>query len=480
MAKKSAKDKYKTADARSRYKANKSKNVNSFGNASKKGVSGNMVSKKVFLISIASCIAVALAIILIIVFVGGNNKNNTNAASNGSALDSSAGGTATNTSADGAASSTSADGAASNSTADASLNASAADTTASASAAGDTDIAADLQASRELFYYSEGIDINGFWKDIAAVDYVELADYMPLYIPKQYHEITYGDIRGEIYNLVDGFSPETQQVTNRAIKDGDKVNIDYIGSVDGVAFDGGNTMGNGTEVTAGSKNYIDDFLMQIIGHKPGETFDVEVTFPEDYGQEHLNGKDAVFVTTINYIIEYSITDDFVSENFSADYGWQTVDAMEANIGGDLQQMLIEDYVNECISSDATVHSIPEHIAAFQENRIELEESDMLAYYMEYAANYEMDLDSFLQYYVGVSSVDELIERNRVGIAMDTRRSITVQAIAESVGISVTDEDMENYMPDYMSYVDQYGLPWLKMYVLGIKVVEYLIDNAVLA
>lgn len=91
--------------------------------------------------------------------------------------------------------------------------------------------------------------------------------------------------------------PDTVQVKDREVKDGDSVNIDYVGSIDGEEFDGGNTNGEGTTVTIGQTEYIDDFLEQLIGHKPGETFDVNVTFPEDYGQEALNGKDAVFKTT---------------------------------------------------------------------------------------------------------------------------------------------------------------------------------------
>ena len=96
------------------------------------------------------------------------------------------------------------------------------------------------------------------------------------------------------------------------------MNIDYVGSVDGVEFEGGSTQGNGTEVTIGVTQYIDDFLEQLIGHKPGESFDVEVTFPDEYpNNEDLAGKDAVFAVTVNYIVEQvtpELTDDFVQEN----------------------------------------------------------------------------------------------------------------------------------------------------------------------
>lgn len=91
--------------------------------------------------------------------------------------------------------------------------------------------------------------------------------------------------------------------TSLCVEDGDIVNIDYTGYVDGEAFDGGSTGGYGTDLTIGSGMYIDDFEEQLIGHYVGENVTVEVTFPEDYGIEELNGKDAQFEVTINGIYE---------------------------------------------------------------------------------------------------------------------------------------------------------------------------------
>lgn len=87
------------------------------------------------------------------------------------------------------------------------------------------------------------------------------------------------------------------------IENGDTVNIDYVGTVDGVEFDGGSTNGAGADLTIGSGRYIDDFEEQLIGSHPGDTVEVNVTFPEDYGNEELNGKDAVFEVVINGIYE---------------------------------------------------------------------------------------------------------------------------------------------------------------------------------
>ena len=96
-------------------------------------------------------------------------------------------------------------------------------------------------------------------------------------------------------------SASLQTDTFLTIEDGDTVNIDYVGSIDGVEFEGGNTKGNGADLVIGSHTYIDDFEEQLIGHHPGDSVDVTVTFPEDYGKDELNGKEALFKVTINGI-----------------------------------------------------------------------------------------------------------------------------------------------------------------------------------
>lgn len=96
-------------------------------------------------------------------------------------------------------------------------------------------------------------------------------------------------------------SASLQTDTSLTIEDGDTVNIDYVGSIDGVEFQGGNTEGNGADLVIGSHSYIDDFEEQLIGHHPGDSVDVTVTFPEDYGKDELNGKEALFKVTVNGI-----------------------------------------------------------------------------------------------------------------------------------------------------------------------------------
>lgn len=108
-------------------------------------------------------------------------------------------------------------------------------------------------------------------------------------------------ISGTSTNTYNGIDTSSYTVnTSYAIQDGDIVNIDYVGSVDGEVFE--DTEGAGTILEIGSGTYIDDFEEQLVGAHPGETVKVNVTFPEGYTEE-LGGKDAVFEVTINGVYE---------------------------------------------------------------------------------------------------------------------------------------------------------------------------------
>ena len=98
-------------------------------------------------------------------------------------------------------------------------------------------------------------------------------------------------------------APSYDTDSSLEVKDGDTVNIDYEGKIDDVAFDGGSTDGNGTDLVIGSGSYIDNFEEQLIGAHPGDKVEVKVTFPDDYQATDLAGKEAVFDVTVNGIYE---------------------------------------------------------------------------------------------------------------------------------------------------------------------------------
>jgi len=307
------------------------------------------------------------------------------------------------------------------------------------------------------FDRSSVFDENGYWKDITASEYVELCDTSKI-------EVSQAEIETQKAAFL-SYYPNYEQITDRAVADGDTVNIDYVGKIDGVEFEGGSTGGAGTDVTIGVTSYIDDFLEQLIGHMPGETFDVEVTFPEVYDNNpDLAGKDAVFTTTINYIKVPTLAewdDTFVATNLSSTYGWTTAEEAEH----DITASLAEDYV---YANSTFLQDIPEVVTNYQID-------SALEYYTSYAEAYGMDLETFIINYFGAESLEAFKEDYKAQAKESGEFFIIYQALAEKLGYTVSEEDLKAYFremntdaedpEDYSEYEEAFGKPYLKAMVL---------------
>ena len=319
------------------------------------------------------------------------------------------------------------------------------------------------ETNTDEYDYSGGITADGYFEGITALDYVTLPDYRNMEIPADISTVSDADLDSKINSMMGDFAT-SEQVTDRAVEDGDTVNIDYVGSIDGVEFAGGNTGGNGTTVIIGVTNYIDDFLEQLIGHMPGETFDVNVTFPEDYGQEDLNGKDAVFVTTINYIQDQvypELTDDFVVSNWKENNGWNNVAEAKEAIKNDLRNTAVSNYLWQEIQNQAEVKEVPEALTNYHREY-------MVEYYAALASQYDMTLDDFLSQQLGLDSVADLVAQNQSLIENNAKYSLIAQALSEDMNVKPTTEDLAKYLrksmglEDYSDLEEFYGLPYLLM------------------
>lgn len=328
--------------------------------------------------------------------------------------------------------------------------------------------------------FSAGIDENGFIEGITALDLVTLpADYAAIPVPADEVAVTDEDIQAEIDNIAAQFA-QPEQITDRAIEDGEYVNIDYSGSVDGEKFDGGTA--SGQRVLSGSNQFIDDFLTQIIGHAPGETFNVEVTFPDPYkNNPDLAGKDAVFEVTVNYIEGESIVpefdDAFVKENMTARYGWETVADARAEIEQVLYDNALYNFVWNYMIEQSELTELPQAATDFQStmllNRVRSE-----------AQMYGVPVETYLQAMVGVQDEDAFLEAQAQSIESGAKRQLIIQAIAEETGLSTDDAAIAAYFlenmgtEDYAAYEENFGRPYLCMAVIEETVNAMLIDNAV--
>jgi trigger factor len=330
------------------------------------------------------------------------------------------------------------------------------------------------------FTPSYGLSEGGFWSGVTARDHVILPDYLNITIPASVHQIPESAIQAELEAMLSAYASD-KLVTDRVVRDGDTVNIDFVGSVDGVEFAGGSTGGMGTDVTIGVTNYIDGFLEQLVGRNPGESFDIEVRFPDDYGNDELDGKDAVFAITVNYILESELpelTDAFVAEFLVDQYGYNTVSGLTDYVRDGMSRTAVALYVQQRLVDDTEVKSLPPLLVEYQEK-------SLIDYYQSYADQYGMGFADFLNLYLGVSSSDALLELYSEDNESTARMYLVLQAVAEDAGLTVEEEDIIDYFQryvgtsDYGQYTAYYGLPYIKLIVLQQKVLDYVVDRATL-
>ena len=322
--------------------------------------------------------------------------------------------------------------------------------------------------------YSLGLTTDGRFEGIAAKDYVTLGQYTNLTYPEEVTSVKEEDIQTRIDSIMSSHT-YTNEVTDRAVQDGDTLNIDYVGKVDGVAFEGGSTDGNGTQVTIGVTSYIDDFLEQLIGHRPGETFDIEVTFPDPYeNNPDLAGKDAVFTVTVNHIVEtytYELTDDFVADNLQADYGYTSIADMREKIAADLHDTQVYNYMIETVLENCPVSEVPQKLV---DNEITITVKQL----KYQALQYNMDASTLFTYY-GVADEDAFRTTYEEDIRERISQYLVMMAIAEDAGLIATEQDVKDYFleemdtEDYSEYVKNYGYGYIYRAVTFNNVGNYL-------
>ncbi len=303
--------------------------------------------------------------------------------------------------------------------------------------------------------YSKGLDENGFIKGVKASDYVKLPQYKGLDIEKSLMEVSDEAIDEQIEQILERYETYVEITdANATIKDGDTVNIDYVGYVDEKQFDGGNTGKLGVDVTIGVTQYIDDFLEQLIGHHPGEEFDINVTFPEDYGKEDLNGKEARFAITINHI-HGDIIKAELNDEIAKNYGFNTVDELiediRAYLLGDARFYFYLDVIEK-----AECEEIPQAALDYIKNIDTLN--------IEYtASSYGYTMEAYLKMVGNYETLEDYYAACSERYKEDAKCYLASQAIAEIEGIIITSQDvMEG---GYSTYLETYGEPYMKQFIL---------------
>ncbi len=312
---------------------------------------------------------------------------------------------------------------------------------------------------------------------------VTLGEYKGVAVEKKTEKVTDEAVDARIERDVDRAST-TQDVEGRAVENGDIVNLDYAGTVDGVAFEGGTA--EKQSLTIGSGMFIPGFEEQMVGMNIGEERDLTVKFPEQYHAEDLAGKDAVFHVKVNSIqtkVRPELDDDFAADVSEFD----TFEAYKANIVSEMEKNAAER--SEANLEDALVQKVVDAADCDIPNAmIEDEETTMLRE-MEMRMMYQgIRMEDYLKY---TGQTEEQLRENYKPEATNrVKTQLVLEAIAKAENIVPSDEDVEEGIADqakrmnrdveeFKSSLSDQQKEYLKETAGIKKVIDFLKANAVI-
>ncbi len=350
----------------------------------------------------------------------------------------------------------------------------------------------DTTESTELAVYTPSVEfvtVEGDVVDLSTLpveEYVTLGAYKGMSIPVAPQEVVTDellDIEMMNYYYQHGDYNLTAEdfITTGTVADKDIVLIDFEGKKDGVPFEGGTAQD--TKLGIGSGSFIDGFESGLIGVQVGETVDLNLTFPENYGNADLAGQEVVFTVTVDGLV--SFTDDTIQKFELPDI--TTVEEYREAVASVLQYQLDNVYYNnlnaaicEALVAECPVTKVPENFFNSQKEYAK----EQLTYEATYYYGVEPELYAQI---MGGMSLDDYSSSMAESAS---KQAIIFQAIANAENLDVTQEDIDTFVSDYVTiYGPEYGIDSVdafyennsvedvKLMILQEKVIEFMTENS---
>lgn len=271
--------------------------------------------------------------------------------------------------------------------------------------------------------------------EVAVKPPVSLGKYKGVEVDKQVITVADEEVDAEIRKEQEKNATRSE-VTDRPVKDGDEISLDFEGFCDGVAFEGGK--GTDYPLTVGSGSFIPGFEEQLVGANIGEEMEVNVTFPENYQAEELKGKPAVFKCTVKKITEKilpELNDEFADDVSEFSTLAEYKDDVRKNIADRKEKAarsVKENQAVEKVIADAHVE-IPEAMLRTQQEQIagELEQQ---------VVSQGMKFEDYLKY--AQTTREQLVDRMKEDAERRIMYRLVMEQVAKEENITATDEDFE--------------------------------------
>lgn len=304
---------------------------------------------------------------------------------------------------------------------------------------------------------------------------VTLGDYKGVTVEKTIQSVTDEDVQNEIDNALANYPVEVDQ----AAKEGDTVNIDYVGKIDGEEFDGGSDQG--ADLKLGSGKFIDGFEDGLIGARKGETRTLNLTFPEDFTQD-LAGKAVEFTVTVNAVKEplSEPTDQWVADNIE---GYDNIADYKAGIRSEQEENNEQTADNQVryaawtqVIDNCTINEYPETLVEVGKKLYE----QQVETYAKYAG---MELDAYIES-SGLTQEEYQSNMEEYGKNV-AAQALVCQAICDKEGFAIGDDDYQKALQDMLTeygctedeLIQTYGQDNVEQSIMLNRVSNLILENA---
>lgn len=314
-------------------------------------------------------------------------------------------------------------------------------------------------------------------------DYIKVGEYKGLQVAPYTVSVTEDEIDARIQSNLEAAASEKELKSGEVIADGDTVNIDYKGKVGGKALD--NASGKDYNLTIGSGSFIDGFESGLIGEKVGEKVVLDLTFPDDYSEEDLQGKDAEFTVKINSakrteVPEYNLK--FVQENTDYDTLAEYEKSVEEQLYSEKETEAVNNQKTELWSQALDNTEVKEYPQKELEHYIEANSEQIDAV----AKENDMTRKEVLSQY-GFGDEDEFAAVNEDSSKLRVKQEMLIEYIAKNENLTYTEEEKNQMIQSYESQgydndtiIEQTGRTmgdYVHIELLYSKVLDFLLENA---
>ena len=308
---------------------------------------------------------------------------------------------------------------------------------------------------------------------------VKLTKYTKFGVKPHDHKVTDEDVEEELKKAQEQ-NARLEEVT-RPIANGDVANIDFKGTIDGVAFDGGEAQGFDLEI--GSHSFIDTFEDQLVGLNVGDKKDVKVTFPNEYHVDELKGKPAVFAVTVNSVKEKVLPE--LDDAFASDVSeFETLAEYKADIKAHLEEHM-QEHIRISLENEI-LDKITENMEVEIPDAMVDTELDNIFKDLEYRLMYQgLRLEDYANY-LG-KSLEDMRNEKREDALKSVKIRLALQEIINQEKITFTDSEVEDKIKEmaksanktikeYKNSLSNEHLNYIKNDILMTKLMNFLVEN----